>query len=400
MTKTVVNRIEPGRGDRFAWDSDLPGFGIKVTPAGRRVYLCRYRLRRRPGKFTIGTADRLTPDAARAIARAVFADVAAGVDPMAARRDREAQAVTVAAFAEIYMTRHARVHKKPRSAANDRRLWDLHILPRIGPRPLLSVTRADVIRLHADMGDKPNSNRALALLSKAFNLAEAWELRPLNSNPCRHVPRFAEGRHERTLTPDEIPRLGRALDWYARRGRSQACMAALVRLLLLTGARVNELRLASADQYDAVAQTLRLPDTKTGPDVLYLSDIESVIIEGIKRAPNNPYLIPGGTHGRPLSALYRRWKTILKNATITGRVRLHDLRHTNGSFGHSHAGLTQRQVASVLRHRQLSTTERYIHDGARREASARVSAVMAGLLNDNPSPGRAVSAGRKRGRGR
>jgi len=134
LTKRVVEAVEPEKRDVIVWDTDLPGFGLKVTPAGKRVYFCYYRTRagqqRRP---TIGQHGVLTAEEARGIAKAMLAEVTQGEDPSQNRQEMR-RAPTLAEFSERYLTDHARTKKKPLSVLADERNLSNHILPALGPR--------------------------------------------------------------------------------------------------------------------------------------------------------------------------------------------------------------------------------------------------------------------------
>ena len=117
----------------------------------------------------------------------------------------------MADLAERYMREHAHVKKRPRSAQSDESNLRNHVLPALGTKKVAAVTRVDIGKLHHAMRDRPGAgNRVLALLSKMFNLAEKWGLRPDGSNPCRHVERYPERKMERFLSVEEMGRLGGA----------------------------------------------------------------------------------------------------------------------------------------------------------------------------------------------
>ena len=81
ITKQTVESLKPVAKDRFLWDSELPMFGCKITPKGRRVYLLQYRIKRRSRRFTIGTHGVLSAGEARNIARNLLHEVVLGHDP-------------------------------------------------------------------------------------------------------------------------------------------------------------------------------------------------------------------------------------------------------------------------------------------------------------------------------
>ena len=84
ISKSKVDAAEPGVRDWMLWDDRLAGFGLKITPAGSRVFIYQYRLGGRGAKtrrFTIGKHGKLTAEAARKKAEALALSVANGIDP-------------------------------------------------------------------------------------------------------------------------------------------------------------------------------------------------------------------------------------------------------------------------------------------------------------------------------
>jgi integrase len=139
----------------------------------------------------------------------------------------------MADLAERFLAEHAEAKRKARTAAEYRRLLDKIILPALAKRKLADLTRADIAKLHhANRASPYQANRLLAVLSKMFNLAERWGLRPDGSNPCRLIEKFAERKRERMLSPVELARLGEALASFD----SSPYAVAAVKLLVFTGA--------------------------------------------------------------------------------------------------------------------------------------------------------------------
>ena len=81
ITKQAVESLNPGTKDRFLWDTELPMFGCKITPKGRRVYLLQYRIKGRSSRYTIGIHGVWTDREARKIAKRLLHDIALGRDP-------------------------------------------------------------------------------------------------------------------------------------------------------------------------------------------------------------------------------------------------------------------------------------------------------------------------------
>jgi integrase len=361
LTKTIVDNLKPDAADYIEWDTELEGFGVRVMPTGRKVYMVRYRVKdakRTQRKQNVARCSDMPPDRARDLARKIFAQVAEGIDPMLARSE-EKGAPTLVELEKRYTKEHAKPFKKPRSVELDDKNWRMHILPVLGSKRVKDVTRANILSLHGGLSGKPGTaNQVLALLSKAFNLAEDWEWRDRNTNPCHKVKKYQLQERELILSPDQIGAANQALtDLVASYSITQP-MADLVRLLMFTGCRLREIMHAKCAWIDRERSLLLLPDSKVGQRKIPLSPASLAIIDGMPQ--DQEWLIPGRVKGEPMITPYKSWSLIKKTAGLPKELRIHDLRHTAGSLGHM-AGLSQKQIATMLGHAQLSTTERYLH---------------------------------------
>ena len=195
ITKRAVDAAKARKADSYLWDKELHGFGLKVTPAGSKVYLVQYQLGGRKGRtrrVTIGRHGEITPTFARAEAKRLLGEIAAGRDP-AAERDKAKAGKSLAVVLEQFMAEHVRPKLKPSTAEGYQRVARLYVLPSLGRRPIGEVKRPDIARLHHEMSAKPyQANRTLAMLSKFFGWAEkhgltARWLQPLPAR--REVPR-------------------------------------------------------------------------------------------------------------------------------------------------------------------------------------------------------------------
>ena len=377
LTRTTVEKAQP-TGTRYKLhDSDVAGFSLVVSPSGKKSFYLRYRVGGGRGgairEPKIGDLTTMTPEQARKIARDWQAEVRAGGDPGGKRREERA-APTVAALCARYLRDHADLHKKASSAEHDRSLIRNWVLPALGRKKVAEITRDDVVRLHTKMKDRPvQANRVLALLSKGFNLAEVWGMRPDGSNPTRHVKKYREVKRERYLSQDEAQRLNAVLDQAERDGCLMAprpggtlgprpiapAVVTAIRLMLLTGARSGEILTCRWEWVDMDARMIRLPDSKTGKKVIYLNDAALDVLRRAPRVPDNPFLIPGGKPGTHMVNLKDPW-AVIRAAAGFDDLRLHDLRHSFASFAVA-GGLSLPIIGKLLGHSQPSTTARYAH---------------------------------------
>lgn len=339
----------------FTWDSELPGFGLRVLATGRRSYVVRYRTAAGTERLqTIGTVVEFTPDEARDRARDIKRAVRDGRDP---KQERTAtrNAPRLSDLRDRMLDEHCQ-QRRERTREAYEIAWRLHIIPTIGDLPVTDVTEQDVLKVRRALVDKPTTaNRALACLSKSLNLAERWRWRPHHSNPCKFVEHYAENRRERILEADEVAGLWEALETCER---VMPSARALFKLLILTGLRSGEWRLAQWSWLDEVNQTLRIPHegSKTGARVVPLSPEVWKLLDALPR--DSIFILPGRTGG-PMSGHQKAWRIICSEAGVTG-CRIHDMRHTVGTYA-AHAGATVREIADLLGHKQLSTSERYIN---------------------------------------
>jgi integrase len=258
------------------------------------------------------------------------------------------------------MQEHAGPKKRPGSAQGDAMWLRLQILPRLGSLKVNAVTREDIARLHLNMRDRPiAANRVLALLSKMFNLAEQWGLRPDNSNPCRHVEKYKERKIERFLSNEELARLGEALAEAERTQTEMPSVIAALRLLLFSGCRLSEILTLIWDEVDLENQCLRLRESKTGAKVVYLPPPAIEVLSAIERQVDNPFVIVGAKRGSHLVNLQKPWRRIRQQAGLDD-VRIHDLRHSFASVAAA-SGLSLPIIGALLGHNQPATTARYAH---------------------------------------
>ncbi len=360
LTKTSVEKIQPGNQDKIVWDTDVKGFGVKVTPRGRRSYFVRYRVgggrNGRQRKPTIGTHGIVTCDQARDIARRTLAAARDGRDPY---QEKKAQinAETVGDFWEIYRQRHLKVRTKPKTQGDVTGIFERHILPVLGRQNLRAIIRADISRLHSRLSATPYlANRVVSALSGLFARAEEWGHRDEGSNPCRNIKRYPESSRESFLTREDRERLAEVL---AQHEAESPVAVAFFRLALLTGCRKNELLRLSWSDVNLAGQSLHLPDSKTGKRTVLLSTEALKVLENIPRIKGNPFVFPGAKAGAHLVNVNKRWLRIREEAGLPD-VRIHDLRHTFASIA-VEAGLGLPVIGGLLGHSNASTTQRYAH---------------------------------------
>ena len=397
VTKRSVDtlKLTADAAEVTLWDSELKGFGVRLQRGGAKSYVLHYRVGTGRGaplrKLTIGRhGSPWTPETARHEARRQLGRVENGADPVAEKIARK-EAPTMAELTKRFLAEHAEAKRKVSTADEYRRLLDKVIVPALGDRKVADVARADITKLHhANRAAPYQANRLLAILSKMFNLAERWGLRPDGSNPCRHVEKFAERKRERMLSRVELGRLGDALASF----NFSPYAAAAVKLLVFTGARLGEVLGLRWDWIDFDRGEARLPDSKTGAKTLHLPPPAIAVLAELPQLDGNPYVIAGQKEGAALVNLEKPWRAIRKAAGLDD-VRLHDLRHAFASVAAS-SGMGLPIIGKMLGHSQPATTARYAHlesdpvKAAAAVVAGRIAAAMAGGSSDAGKSGAMV----------
>ena len=404
ITKRFVDRLSPGAGDLFHWDNDLAGFGVRVKPSGAAAYLVQYRNAAGQSKrLTLGRVGVLTPDQARTEARSAFAAVARGKDPVAEKRAQRAD-ILVSELVELYLDEGPsdKPAKKASSWATDASNLRRHVVPLLGRRRTSNITKADIQRFQRDVtggatkadrksgksrgrvrvrGGAGTGWRSTVVLSAM--LAWAVERGLLTENPAVGVKLNKPKNRERFLTDEEVAALGNAMAKAEQEGANPRALA-IIRLLLLTGARRNEIEALRPEYVDFQRGAAFLPDSKTGSKTVALGAAALEVLAALSAVDG--WYFPAARGDGHYQGVSKVWRAVREAAGLKG-VRLHDLRHSFASVtvaGNNSLFL----LGKILGHAKASTTEKYAHlmlDPVRAVAD-QTSRRLAAALKGNHGP--------------
>ena len=407
LDKSAVEALAaPAKGNRITYDTELKGFGVRVTSGGAKAFILNYRAGGRERRLTIGSYPDWKVTAARKHAEGLKRSIDVGADPMLDRHlDRRAP--TIDQLADRFVTEHL-IKRRPSTQVDYKGIIKRHIRPELGKIKVAELRHEHIERLHNRiLKTAPfRANRTVAVLSKMLSLAIRWEMR--SDNPAKGIEKAPEQKRERFLSPTEIGALGTALADVKEEASANA-----LRLLLLSGARKSEVLKARWSEFDLAKGVWVKPSAhmKNKKDHrvplnsaarLLLSTMRADADELEKKGGTVIFLFPGDEDTRCLTDIKRTWISVCQKAGLgewqaktdsaekplkdqsgaaamvwRNDTRVHDLRHTFASILAS-SGLSLPVIGQLLGHTQAATTLRYAHllDDPLRAATEQVGKVV------------------------
>jgi len=362
LTRRIVRdaACSPGIAKLDLFDTQQPGFLLEVRKSGGKTFYQRYTdLRGRTRQFKIGAAQVVGLSAARRKGKAIVAHALTGDDP----HERRAELRSIPTLAGLVRDRYLpHVQGYKRSWQTDESILRVHVLPVLGSQYVDEVSGeaiAEIVqRMRSEGYANGTTNHVIVVLRHVFNLARKWRVPGVVSNPTSGMNLAPEVFRERFLSVEEAQRLIASIEIDVNKIARKAIM-----LLLLTGARRNEVTHARWESVDWDRRTLLVPLSKSGkPRAILLSTAAIELLKSVTTIPGNPYIFPAPTTGRPSPSLYIPWNRIRLRAGLSD-LRLHDLRHSFASFL-VNKGVSLYVVQGLLGHSHSRYTQRYAHLGS------------------------------------
>jgi len=420
LTDRTLKALKP-KAERYEkWDEGRAGFGVRVSPAGRKSFIFMYRFEGRPRRMTLGTYPAMSLATARTKHAQAQEAVEKGIDPGAVHvetRRAERQAETVADLIEEYLSKWARPNK--RSAAEDERILRKDVLPQWGKKKAKDIRRRDVILLLDDIverGAPIGANRTLGVIRRMFNFAVSRDI--LDATPVAMVKAPAkEHQRDRVLTAAEIKMLWKGLD----RTVISPIVTAALKLQLVTAQRKGEIIGAALSEFDLENEIWTIPAERSKNGIAHEVPLSPLALDLIRHTlqiaqenaerrakrhnipPRDPkWLFPSPRGDGPVKpqaingALYRACmapEDRPETGNLGGRPAIgltdvvpHDLRRTAAS-GMTALGIPRLVVSKVLNHVERGVTaiyDRHTYDAEKRHALEAWAAHLETILTGKP----------------
>lgn len=350
FTKTSIEALvlPDGKSELYAWDDTLKGFGVKLNPGGSRNYLIQYRARDgRTRRVVVGKVGTLTLVEARERARTLLVDVQGGADPVGQRAAAKAQViVSLGDVVEAYLKQAKRRLKSRSFEQVERHLArDWQPLARM---PVNDIKRANIaaqLNTIAANGHRVKAARARSALSAMFTWAMGEGL--AEGNPVFGTNKPADEKaRDRVLNDTELRAIWRACrdDTYGR----------IVRLLLLTGQRRDEVGSMTEIELDLTAAVWTIPGERTKNGLVHEVPLSRPALEILAtqlRTEGRSLLFGHGVGAFSgwSNSKERLDKRIAASGFVMPPWRLHDLRRT-AATGMASIGVLPHVVEAVLNH--------------------------------------------------
>jgi integrase len=346
LTKSAIDSLPTSKSDVVYWDAGYPGFGLKVTPKGRKVFIVLYRTGgagSKLRKYTIGPYGRVTLHQARMAAQKVFAAKLDGRDPAAEKREAKRR-VVADRVEDLLETFIAQRLSQNRSGGEISRLLRREVGRPWAGRSIHEITKRDVVEVVTAIeqrGAPVAANKTLKSIKTFLRWCVGRAV--LDQSPAEGVPLPAkEVARDRVLDDEELARVILA----ARQVGGP--YGGIVEFLALTGQRREEVARLQWEELDLARRIWTIPRSRTKNAKAHVVHISEQALAAVKRADRRGPLVFSLLGTKPFQEFSRAKRVLDQLSSVTG-WRLHDLRRTCVS-GMAGLGVAPHVADKILNH--------------------------------------------------
>ena len=377
LVANTIDAIKPGRDRQEFHDAAMRGLSFIVQPTGTRTWAFRFRHNGQRRKIVLGTYPELSLANARTRAGEVIADPdkALQVKPDAADADLVADVWT--RYVALHLNNRELVRES--SAKRFQQLFESTILPKWKGRRIGEVGKREVVEVldAAQARGISARNSTRTVLSSFFNWAAGRAL--IEDSPLAGVKKLEERSRDRVLSDAELKTI-----WHGCE-RMGFVFGPMFQLLMLTGARRDEIASLEWSEVDTESRYITIPKERTKTDsehAIYLNDEALAIIEKLPRLADCKFVF--STTGDSPSSGFSKAKALLDKIAPTAKPwRLHDLRRTF-STGLVPLGVSEITIEKCLNHTlkgPLGVYNRHDYAAEKKRAWEAWGDHVAGLVN-------------------
>jgi len=335
FTNTFIKSLKP-KLIRYE-EYEGKGFGIRITPNGTKTWIYRYKLNEKTEKLTLGHF----PNMSLAEAKKQFLELSelrmTGANPktnLQAKEEEIAEEKTTVQDLILhwygnYIAKHRKQPLQIKQHIN------ADIIPLLGDRAIEELQPKEITKALdkiVNRGSPVHANKVLSTIKQAFNYAVSRGeilINPAANIRARDIGGLEKPR-DRYLSLEEIKALWLFLD--SDKNEISLQVKNGIKLILLTGVRTGELRVATWKEFDFEQSLWTIPasHTKTGLIMhVHLTDMVKTLLEELYNSETNNYVISGADGLNPLTdkAIPRAVLRIQERVSIP-HWTAHDLRRT------------------------------------------------------------------------
>lgn len=374
LTKTFIDKVQPpAEGYAMHWDDSLKGYGLRVTAAGKRVFVAQGRVLGKAVCFTIGPFGEWTEFEAREKARKVLQGMREGIDPRDVKKADEATRVTLRQVADAYMGRPGKLKDSSKSEI------ERHVTTTFEAwqhKPITGISEDDCRKRYNEIltkglrGKAPAPGQAVqafSVLRALINFAGRRYKRADGTPLILHNP-VAVLKDDWVTLPERKTRIPEskigpvwsALQQWRDQAYNRDTLASidLVIFLVLTGARIGEAAALTWDRINLDEGWWHLPDPKNrNPVWLPLSTQAVQLLTTRQRVEGSPFVFSSwGKAGH----IKDPRDTMKKVSEVAGtKITPHDLRRTFTTFGVANCGVDLHKIELLTNHVPRGVTAKH-----------------------------------------